>query len=71
MPKKTTLLNKAAETVSPQICIHVLKQRKCHYIGNCSFAHSQEEKELWTYMKNNGCERQTKHTLNTDVLFMC
>ncbi|XP_067282823.1 zinc finger CCCH-type containing 7Ba [Pseudorasbora parva] len=35
------------------ICIHVLKQRKCHYIGNCSFAHSQEEKELWTYMKNN------------------
>ncbi|XP_042575393.1 zinc finger CCCH domain-containing protein 7B-like [Cyprinus carpio] len=36
------------------ICIHVLKQRKCHYIGNCSFAHSQEEKDLWTYMKNNG-----------------
>ncbi|KAK9978619.1 hypothetical protein ABG768_020363 [Culter alburnus] len=36
------------------ICIHVLKQRKCHYIGNCTFAHSQEEKELWTYMKNNG-----------------
>uniref|UniRef100_A0A673JKI0 Zinc finger CCCH domain-containing protein 7B-like n=1 Tax=Sinocyclocheilus rhinocerous TaxID=307959 RepID=A0A673JKI0_9TELE len=38
------------------ICIHVLNQRKCHYIGNCSFAHSQEEKDLWTYMKNNGCE---------------
>ncbi|XP_039543477.1 zinc finger CCCH-type containing 7Ba isoform X2 [Pimephales promelas] len=36
------------------ICIHVLQQRKCHYIGNCSFAHSQEEKELWTYMKNKG-----------------
>uniref|UniRef100_A0A673JIH3 Zinc finger CCCH domain-containing protein 7B-like n=1 Tax=Sinocyclocheilus rhinocerous TaxID=307959 RepID=A0A673JIH3_9TELE len=36
------------------ICIHVLNQRKCHYIGNCSFAHSQEEKDLWTYMKNNG-----------------
>ncbi|KTG42806.1 hypothetical protein cypCar_00030289 [Cyprinus carpio] len=36
------------------ICVHVLKQRKCHYIGNCSFAHSQEEKDLWTYMKNNG-----------------
>uniref|UniRef100_A0A673J5K9 Zinc finger CCCH domain-containing protein 7B-like n=1 Tax=Sinocyclocheilus rhinocerous TaxID=307959 RepID=A0A673J5K9_9TELE len=35
------------------ICVHVLKQRKCHYIGNCSFAHSQEEKDLWTYMKNN------------------
>ncbi|KAL2100702.1 hypothetical protein ACEWY4_002463 [Coilia grayii] len=38
------------------ICNHVLKQRKCHYIGNCSFAHSQEEKELWTYMKSEGCE---------------
>lgn len=36
------------------ICIHVLKQRKCNYIGNCSFAHSLEEKDLWTYMKNNG-----------------
>ncbi|XP_062872326.1 zinc finger CCCH-type containing 7Ba [Trichomycterus rosablanca] len=36
------------------ICVHVLKQKKCHYIGNCSFAHSQEEKELWTYMKNTG-----------------
>ncbi|XP_051569358.1 zinc finger CCCH domain-containing protein 7B-like isoform X2 [Myxocyprinus asiaticus] len=36
------------------ICVHVMKQRKCHYIGNCSFAHSQEEKDLWTYMKNNG-----------------
>ncbi|XP_066530794.1 zinc finger CCCH-type containing 7Ba isoform X2 [Hoplias malabaricus] len=36
------------------ICVHVLKQKKCNYIGNCSFAHSQEEKELWTYMKNSG-----------------
>ncbi|TRY88385.1 hypothetical protein DNTS_018300 [Danionella cerebrum] len=36
------------------ICFHVLKQRRCHYNGNCSFAHSQEEKDLWTYMKNNG-----------------
>ncbi|KAK2916965.1 hypothetical protein Q8A67_001339 [Cirrhinus molitorella] len=35
------------------ICVHVLKQRECHYIGNCTFAHSQEEKDLWTYMKNN------------------
>lgn len=35
------------------ICVHVLKQRKCNYIGNCTFAHSEEEKELWTYMKNN------------------
>ncbi|XP_030649950.1 zinc finger CCCH-type containing 7Ba [Chanos chanos] len=36
------------------ICVHVLKQRKCHYIGNCTFAHSQEERDMWTYMKNNG-----------------
>uniref|UniRef100_A0AAR2L1B5 C3H1-type domain-containing protein n=1 Tax=Pygocentrus nattereri TaxID=42514 RepID=A0AAR2L1B5_PYGNA len=36
------------------ICVHVLKQKKCHYIGNCSFAHSHEERELWTYMKNTG-----------------
>lgn len=40
----------------PQICAHVLRQRKCHYIGNCSFAHSQEERDVWTYMKNEGCE---------------
>ncbi|XP_051994510.1 zinc finger CCCH-type containing 7Ba isoform X1 [Xyrauchen texanus] len=36
------------------ICVHVMNQRKCHYIGNCTFAHSQEEKDLWTYMKDNG-----------------
>ncbi|XP_076866310.1 zinc finger CCCH-type containing 7Ba [Brachyhypopomus gauderio] len=36
------------------ICVHMLKQKKCNYIGNCSFAHSPEEKELWTYMKNTG-----------------
>ncbi|XP_047671720.1 zinc finger CCCH-type containing 7Ba isoform X2 [Tachysurus fulvidraco] len=36
------------------ICVHVLKEKKCNYIGNCSFAHSLEEKELWTYMKNTG-----------------
>ncbi|XP_036421907.1 zinc finger CCCH-type containing 7Ba isoform X2 [Colossoma macropomum] len=36
------------------ICVHVLKQKRCHYIGNCSFAHSHEERELWTYMKNTG-----------------
>uniref|UniRef100_A0A4W5RY66 Zinc finger CCCH-type containing 7Ba n=1 Tax=Hucho hucho TaxID=62062 RepID=A0A4W5RY66_9TELE len=36
------------------ICAHVVKQKKCHYIGNCFFAHSEEEKQVWTYMKNNG-----------------
>uniref|UniRef100_A0AAY4C4Y0 C3H1-type domain-containing protein n=1 Tax=Denticeps clupeoides TaxID=299321 RepID=A0AAY4C4Y0_9TELE len=35
------------------MCVHVMKQKKCHYIGNCSFAHSPEERDVWTYMKNN------------------
>ncbi|KAM6951199.1 zinc finger CCCH domain-containing protein 7B isoform 2-T2 [Aplochiton taeniatus] len=35
------------------MCVHVMKQKKCHYIGNCSFAHSLEERDVWTYMKNN------------------
>lgn len=39
-----------------QMCVHVMKQKKCHYIGNCSFAHSLEERDVWTYMKNNSCE---------------
>nr|XP_006636940.2 PREDICTED: zinc finger CCCH domain-containing protein 7B [Lepisosteus oculatus] len=36
-----------------KMCVHVVKQKKCHYIGNCSFAHSPEERDVWTYMKNN------------------
>nr|XP_014347479.1 PREDICTED: zinc finger CCCH domain-containing protein 7B [Latimeria chalumnae] len=35
------------------LCIHVQKGRKCQYVGNCSFAHSLEERDMWTYMKNN------------------
>ncbi|XP_056263290.1 zinc finger CCCH domain-containing protein 7B-like isoform X2 [Pseudoliparis swirei] len=35
------------------ICTQVLKRGKCNYSGNCTFAHSQEEREMWTYMKNN------------------
>ncbi|XP_029294224.1 zinc finger CCCH domain-containing protein 7B-like isoform X2 [Cottoperca gobio] len=35
------------------ICNQILKKRKCDYSGNCNFAHSQEEKEMWMYMKNN------------------
>ncbi|XP_021436882.2 zinc finger CCCH domain-containing protein 7B isoform X1 [Oncorhynchus mykiss] len=35
------------------MCVHVMKQKKCHYIGNCSFAHSLEERDVWTYMKDN------------------
>ncbi|XP_053325130.1 zinc finger CCCH domain-containing protein 7B [Spea bombifrons] len=35
------------------ICVHVQNGRKCHYIGNCTFAHSTEEKDMWTFMKEN------------------
>uniref|UniRef100_A0A8C4R9J6 C3H1-type domain-containing protein n=1 Tax=Eptatretus burgeri TaxID=7764 RepID=A0A8C4R9J6_EPTBU len=36
-----------------EMCAHVANGKKCQYIGNCTFAHSQEEKEIWTYMKEN------------------
>lgn len=35
------------------ICTQILEKRKCTYVGNCTFAHSEEEKEMWMYMKNN------------------
>ncbi|XP_008298166.1 zinc finger CCCH domain-containing protein 7B isoform X2 [Stegastes partitus] len=35
------------------ICTQILEKKKCTYPGNCMFAHSEEEKEMWTYMKNN------------------
>uniref|UniRef100_A0AAY4CQZ7 C3H1-type domain-containing protein n=1 Tax=Denticeps clupeoides TaxID=299321 RepID=A0AAY4CQZ7_9TELE len=36
-----------------EICNHVLTGKKCQYVGNCTFAHGIEEKDLWTYMKDN------------------
>ncbi|XP_030645891.1 zinc finger CCCH domain-containing protein 7A [Chanos chanos] len=36
-----------------EICLHVAAGKKCQYIGNCTFAHSPEEKDMWTYMKDN------------------
>ncbi|XP_069764215.1 zinc finger CCCH domain-containing protein 7B isoform X2 [Narcine bancroftii] len=33
------------------LCMHVANGKKCLYIGNCSFAHSIEERDAWTYMK--------------------
>uniref|UniRef100_A0A673MPA2 Zinc finger CCCH domain-containing protein 7A-like n=1 Tax=Sinocyclocheilus rhinocerous TaxID=307959 RepID=A0A673MPA2_9TELE len=36
-----------------EICMHVAAGKKCQYIGNCSFAHSTEERDLWTFMKDN------------------
>ncbi|XP_004705915.1 zinc finger CCCH domain-containing protein 7A [Echinops telfairi] len=38
------------------LCNHVASGKKCQYIGNCSFAHSPEEREVWTYMKENGIQ---------------
>lgn len=42
--------------VSSQLCIHAQNGRKCQYVGNCSFAHSPEEREMWTFMKENKSE---------------
>ncbi|KAA0705449.1 Zinc finger CCCH domain-containing protein 7A [Triplophysa tibetana] len=36
-----------------EICMHVAAGKKCQYIGNCTFAHSTEERDLWTFMKEN------------------
>uniref|UniRef100_A0A8C5QQF1 Zinc finger CCCH-type containing 7B n=1 Tax=Leptobrachium leishanense TaxID=445787 RepID=A0A8C5QQF1_9ANUR len=36
-----------------EICVHVQNGKKCQYIGNCSFAHNNEEKDIWTFMKEN------------------
>lgn len=33
------------------ICHRILDHGKCN-VGGCTFAHSQEEKDMWTYMKN-------------------
>lgn len=38
------------------MCAQILEKRKCNYTGKCTFAHSQEEKEMWMYMKNNDRE---------------
>ncbi|XP_074552268.1 zinc finger CCCH domain-containing protein 7B-like isoform X2 [Halichoeres trimaculatus] len=38
---------------SYEICLRILNKGKCNYSGQCPFAHSQEEKEMWMYMKNN------------------
>ncbi|XP_075686233.1 zinc finger CCCH domain-containing protein 7A isoform X2 [Rhinoderma darwinii] len=35
-----------------ELCHHILNGKKCQYIGICAFAHSQEEKEIWTFMKD-------------------
>jgi hypothetical protein len=44
----------------PQLCIHAQNGRKCQYVGNCSFAHSPEERDMWTFMKENKSEWQSR-----------
>ncbi|XP_048848192.1 zinc finger CCCH domain-containing protein 7A isoform X2 [Brienomyrus brachyistius] len=36
-----------------EICLHISSGKKCQYIGVCTFAHSPEERDLWTFMKDN------------------
>ncbi|XP_077589872.1 zinc finger CCCH domain-containing protein 7A [Stigmatopora nigra] len=36
-----------------EICRHVAASKKCQYIGNCTFAHGPEERDFWTFMKEN------------------
>ncbi|KAJ3601201.1 hypothetical protein NHX12_032174, partial [Muraenolepis orangiensis] len=43
-----------------EICMHVTAGKKCQYIGNCSFAHGAEERDLWTYMKENNIQDMEK-----------
>ncbi|XP_069839822.1 zinc finger CCCH domain-containing protein 7A [Dendropsophus ebraccatus] len=39
-----------------ELCHHIVNGKKCQYIGNCAFAHSHEEKEIWTFMKELGIQ---------------
>ncbi|XP_067912525.1 zinc finger CCCH domain-containing protein 7A isoform X2 [Heterodontus francisci] len=53
--KWTTIRPLPSKKPIPQqfdLCMHIAKGKKCTYIGNCSFAHSVEEKDMWTYMKD-------------------
>ncbi|XP_018417789.1 PREDICTED: zinc finger CCCH domain-containing protein 7A [Nanorana parkeri] len=43
-----------------ELCHHIVTGKKCQFIGNCAFAHSQEEKEIWTYMKDVGVQDMEK-----------
>ncbi|KAM9305544.1 zinc finger CCCH domain-containing protein 7A [Gastrophryne carolinensis] len=43
-----------------ELCHHVHNGKKCQYIGNCAFAHSLEEKEIWTYMREVGIQDMEK-----------
>lgn len=48
--------------------MHVTAGKKCVYIGNCTFAHSAEERDLWIYMKENN-SRFFNLYLNSPLVF--
>ncbi|EMP37325.1 Zinc finger CCCH domain-containing protein 7A [Chelonia mydas] len=48
--------NMEANAHGAQLCNHIASGKKCQYVGNCSFAHSPEEREMWTYMKENSIQ---------------
>uniref|UniRef100_A0A4W3I1W9 Zinc finger CCCH-type containing 7A n=1 Tax=Callorhinchus milii TaxID=7868 RepID=A0A4W3I1W9_CALMI len=53
--KWTTIRPLPSKKPIPQqfdLCMNIAKGKKCQYTGNCFFAHSHEEKEMWTYMKD-------------------
>ncbi|XP_048407928.1 zinc finger CCCH domain-containing protein 7A isoform X2 [Stegostoma tigrinum] len=53
--KWTTIRPLPSKKPIPQqfdLCLHIAKGKKCTYTGLCSFAHSLEEKDMWTYMKD-------------------
>ncbi|ETE69741.1 Zinc finger CCCH domain-containing protein 7B, partial [Ophiophagus hannah] len=53
IPIRKKFLKAINFAISSQLCIHAQNGRKCQYVGNCSFAHSPEEREMWTFMKEN------------------
>lgn len=48
------------------MCNHISAGKKCQYVGNCSFAHSHEEREVWTYMKDNGSKSMFSVSLTSE-----
>ncbi|XP_077412906.1 zinc finger CCCH domain-containing protein 7B-like isoform X2 [Vanacampus margaritifer] len=51
-----------------ELCSWMFKKKKCDYFGNCSFAHSKEEKEMWMYMKTqNVIEMQQMYNMWLDL----
>lgn len=53
------------------ICRHIKESRRCDYsAGNCQFAHSEEEIEVWKWMVRNKCEYGICYLLMLAVVMM-